>query len=318
MTPWTPADIPFQRGRLVVVTGATGGLGFEITKAMARAGANVVMTGRNPAKGDAALAALHRDRLDGNVTFRTLDVASLESVQAFSDNFAGGDRPLDLLIENAGVMAVPERHETVDGFELQFGTNYLGHFALMGRLLRSLRKGRNPRLVTVASLAHRRGRIDFKDPQGQDYGAWKAYSQSKLAMLMLAIEFQRRSAALDWGVVGVSAHPGWAHTDILKNGPVLGREIGWKEQVLDFFFPVFGQSAAAGALPILFAATAPEVQAGGYYGPEGFYELKGAPKPARIEPQARDEDAGRRLWDLSIALTGVDPTAGSGTTSEAS
>jgi NAD(P)-dependent dehydrogenase (short-subunit alcohol dehydrogenase family) len=230
-------------------------------------------------------------------------------VRGFADRFAADDRALDLLVENAGVMAVPDRRETVDGFELQFGINYLGHFALMGQLLPLLQRGHDPRLVTVASLAHRRGRIDFTDPQGKQYGPWKAYSQSKLAMLMLAIEFQRRSAALNWGVLGVSAHPGWSHTDILKNGPVLGRALGWKEKALDFLFPVFGQSAAAGALPILYAATATGIQAAGYYGPDGFYELKGGPKPARIEPQARDEDAARRLWDLSVHLTGVDPAA---------
>ena len=309
MPHWTTADIPSQAGRLAIVTGATGGLGFETAKALARAGAQVLLTGRNPAKADVAVAAIRREVRDARVESRFLDMASLASVQSFAETFATEFSTLDLLIENAGVMAVPDRHETVDGFELQFGTNYLGHFALMGLLLPALKRGRQPRLVTLASLAHRRGRIDFADPQGQRYRPWKAYSQSKLAMLMLAIEFQRHSAALGWNVVGVSAHPGWAHTDILKNGPVLGRAMGWKEQVLDTLFPVLGQTAAAGALPILYAATAPNIQAAGYYGPDGFYELKGPPKPARIMPQARDEEAGRRLWDLSVHLTGVDPGA---------
>ena len=204
-------------------------------------------------------------------------------------------------------MAVPHRHETVDGFELQFGSNYLGHFALTGRLLPVLRRGRNPRLVTLSSLAHLRGRIDFGDPQAKrHYGAWTAYNQSKLAMLMFAIEFQRRSAALGWGVRAVAAHPGWANTDILRNGPALGRPPGLKERIAMLAFPVFGQSAAAGALPILYAATAPDAQAGGYYGPDGFYELRGAPKDAHIAPQARDVDAAAKLWELSVHLTGVD------------
>jgi NAD(P)-dependent dehydrogenase (short-subunit alcohol dehydrogenase family) len=204
---------------------------------------------------------------------------------------------------------VPTRHETVDGFELQFGTNYLGHFALMGRLLPALRRGRDARLVTVASLAHRRGRIDFADPQGRQYSPWKAYSQSKLAMLMLAIVFQRHSAALGWGVTGVAAHPGWAMTEIFSKGPAMGRAPGWLERGAMLAFPVLGQSAAAGALPILYAGTAPAVRAAGYYGPNGFYELKGEPAPAWVRPQARDEEAGRRLWDLSVHLTGVDPAA---------
>ena len=163
--------------------------------------------------------------------------------------------------------------------------------------------------MTVASLAHRRGRIDFSDPQGKRYGAWTAYSQSKLAMLMFAIEFQRRSAALGWGITGVSAHPGWASTDIFSNGPTMGRSPGLKERLGVWAFPIFGQSAADGALPILYAATSSAAQAAGYYGPDGFYELKGSPKAARIEPQARDVDAARRLWDLSVHLTGVDPAA---------
>ncbi len=309
MTHWTAADIPSQAGRVAVVTGATGGLGFETAKALAQAAAHVILTGRDPAKGEAALDAIRREQPAALIEFRRLDVASLASVAEFAERLDADTSAVDILIENAGVMAVPTRHETVDGFELQFGTNYLGHFALMGRILPALQRGRAPRLVTVASLAHRRGRIDFADPQGQRYGPWKAYSQSKLAMLMLAIEFQRRSAALGWRVTGVSAHPGWAMTEIFHKGPAMGRAPGWLERGAMLAFPVFGQSAAAGALPILYAATAPGVQAAGYYGPDGFYELKGAPAPARMKPQARDEDAARRLWDLSVHLTGVDPAA---------
>lgn len=312
MPAWTLDDLPSQSGRVAVVTGATGGLGFATAKALAGAGAEVILAGRNPAKGQAAIDAIRRRQPDAKVAFKLLDVASLASVEAFAAEVAALHPAIDLLVENAGVMAVPTRRETVDGFELQFGTNYLGHFALAGRLLPNLRRGRAPRLVTVSSLAHRRGRIDFADPQGKRYGAWKAYGQSKLAMLMFAIEFQRRSAALGWGVTGVSAHPGWANTDLLSNGPAMGQALGLKERIATFLFPIMGQSAEAGALPILYAATVPTVEAGGYYGPDGFYELKGAPRAARIEPQARDVDAARRLWDLSVHLTGVDPTPGAG------
>lgn len=305
---WTTADLPSQHGRTIVITGATGGLGFECALGLAQRGARVVLTGRNSQKGQAAVAAIKRRVPDADLVFQTLDVSKLASVSAFSEAFGKKFDHLDLLIENAGVMAVPHRQETEDGFEFQFGTNYLGHFALAGRLLPFLRGGSQPRLVTVSSLAHLRGRIAFGDPQARrKYGPWTAYNQSKLAMLMFAIEFQRHSAALGWGITAVAAHPGWANTELFRNGPALGRSPGWKERLGLLAFPIFGQSAAEGAWPILMAATAPDVQAGGYYGPDGFYELKGHPKPARVAPQATDVDAARRLWDLSVSLTGVDP-----------
>ncbi|MDX7949598.1 oxidoreductase [Lichenihabitans sp. Uapishka_5] len=300
--------LPSQAGRVAIVTGATGGLGFECAQALAGAGATVVVAGRNPQKGQDAVARIRQAHPTAAVAFSLLDLASLESVSAFAAATEASHGVIDLLINNAGVMAVPTRHDTRDGFELQFGTNYLGHFALTGRLLPLLRRSRSARLVNVASLAHLRGRIDFADPQGRRrYHPWKAYSQSKLAMLMFGTEFQRRSAALGWGVIGVSAHPGWAQTEIFSNGPTLGGASGWKERIGMLAFPVFGQSAVAGARPILHAATAPRIQAGGYYGPDGYYELKGAPKAARIAPQARNVDAAARLWDLSVDLTGVDP-----------
>lgn len=299
--------LPSQTGRVAVVTGATGGLGLECALALAGAGAEVVLAGRDAAKGQAALARVRQAHPSARVEFGLLDLASLDSVARFAEAFAAQHASLDILINNAGVMAVPVRHETHDGFELQFGTNYLGHFALTGRLMPRLVQAAGARVVNVASLAHLRGKIDFADPQGRGYHPWKAYSQSKLAMLMFGIELQRRSAALGWGVMGVSAHPGWAMTDIFTNGPRLGGASGWKERIGMLAFPYFGQSAAAGARPILLAATAAKVQAGGYYGPSGFYELKGAPKVARIAPQARNVDAAARLWDLSVDLTGIDP-----------
>jgi NAD(P)-dependent dehydrogenase (short-subunit alcohol dehydrogenase family) len=300
--------LPPQTGRRAVVTGATGGLGFEIAKALAGAGADVVVAGRNPEKGERALARIRETHRDAAVSFKLLDLADLASVKYFADSTLAGQPALDLLVNNAGVMAVPRRRETRDGFELQFGTNYLGHFALTGWLLPALRRGTGARVVNVASLAHLRGRISFKDPQARRrYQPWAAYSQSKLAMLMFAMELQRRSAARRWGVTGVAAHPGWAMTDIFTNGPRLDGGTGWKERIAMALFPFFGQSAEAGAQPILHAATARKVQAGGYYGPSGFYELKGAPKAAQVAPQARNVDAAARLWALSVDATGVDP-----------
>ncbi|MCW6509344.1 oxidoreductase [Lichenifustis flavocetrariae] len=301
--------LPSQQGRVAIVTGGTGGLGLETAKVLAGAGAEVIVAGRNAGKGQQAVAEIRQKHPAAKVRFGLLDLASLDSIRSFATSIMSTHPALDLLINNAGVMAVPARHETRDGFELQFGTNYLGHFALTGLLLPALRRGKASRVVNLASLAHLRGRIDFADPQARrGYNAWKAYCQSKLAMLMFGLEFQRRSAALGWGVTGVSAHPGWAMTDIFKNGPTIGGGMGMKERLGLLLFPLFGQSAAAGAWPILFAATAPKIQAGGYYGPDGFYELKGRPKASRIAPQARNVDAAARLWDLSVDLTGVDPT----------
>ena len=307
MTGWTVADIPDQSGRIALVTGATGGLGLETALALARAGAHVVLAGRNAAKGNAALGAIAKSVPHASVEFEVLDLASLASIHAFATAFRSAHQGLDLLVNNAGVMAIPRRQETEDGFERQFGTNYLGHFALTGLLMPALKRGRSSRVVNLASLAHRRGRIDFADPQGRRYAPWKAYSQSKLAMLMFGTEFQRRSAALGWGIVGISAHPGLALTDIFTSGPALGGRIGLRERLGLAIVPWVGQSAAQGALPILFAATALNIQPGGYYGPSGFYEMKGDPKPAFTTAAALDVNAAAKLWELSVHLTKVDP-----------
>jgi NAD(P)-dependent dehydrogenase (short-subunit alcohol dehydrogenase family) len=207
------------------------------------------------------------------------------------------------LINNAGVMALPQRQEAADGFEMQFGTNYLGHYALTARLLPLLRRGDHARVVNLSSLAHRMGAINFDDLQGvRSYNPIKAYNQSKLAMLIFALELQRRSDAAGWRLTSNAAHPGYALTDLMANGP--GTR-GWMAQIARMLRPFASQSAAEGALPTLFAATSPRAEPGGYYGPDWFYELKGAPVPAKIMPQAKDKVVAARLWDVSAALTGV-------------
>jgi NAD(P)-dependent dehydrogenase (short-subunit alcohol dehydrogenase family) len=300
MARWTTADIPDQRGRTVVVTG-TGGLGYETALALARAGADVVIAGRSTEKGRAAIAKIGAAMPGAHVRFELLDLASLASVAAFGDRMQGG--AIDLLVNNAGVMAPPARRATSDGFELQLGTNYLGHFALTARLLPALRRGRGARVVSVASIAHRRGRIAFEDLQSErSYQPWAAYAQSKLAMLMFALELQRRSDAAGWGVMSCAAHPGIARTDLFGNGPGSGGIIALLGRLP---VPLVNQSAAQGALPILFAATSPGAVGGGYYGPDGVREMTGWPRVAAIRPQALDRAAAARLWDESLRLTGV-------------
>ena len=301
MAKWTASDIPSQKGRLAIVTG-TGGLGFEDALALARAGGEVVIAGRNPEKGAAAVARIRNDVPGATVRFERLDLASLKSVADFGERLRSERGSLDLLINNAGVMVPPERQETVDGFELQFGTNYLGHFALTGQLLPLLRKGRDARVVTLSSIAARNGAIDFGDLNAEkDYKPMPVYSQSKLACLMFSFELQRRSEASGWGVASIAAHPGISRTDLLHNAPGRWSAAGMARTFLWFLF----QPAWQGALPTLFAATSPDTKGGAYYGPDGLSEGRGYPAEAKIPPQALNAAAAARLWDVSQVLTGV-------------
>ena len=285
-----------------IVTGATGGLGLEVALGLARASHPVVLAGRNPAKGDAALKRLRAETPGATAWFELLDLASLQSVHDFCDRMADKHPAIGILVNNAGVMAPPRRVVTVDGFELQTATNYLGHFALTARLLPLLQ---GARVVNVSSLAHRRARLNFADLQGErHYGAWALYGQSKLAMLMFALELDRRAVAAGWTLRAMAAHPGWSVTDIIVNGPGAGAA-GPLEYVMQAGFRLLGQSAAAGATPIIYAATDPGAKGGGYYGPNGFGELTGATSPSRIMPQAADQAVSARLWTVSEALTGV-------------
>src|SRR5882757_7535291 len=215
----TQAEIPSQLGTTAVVTGATGGLGYETALALAKAGSEVILTGRDDQKGHAAIEKISREMTAANISYERLDLASLASVADFAERMQAR-QSLDLLINNAGVMALPRRQTTADGFEMQFGTNHLGHFALTARLMPLLRRAGAPRIVSVSSLAHRTGFIDFDDLQGvRAYSPWKAYGQSKLATLMFALELQRRSDAAGWNLISNAAHPGFARTNLFASGP---------------------------------------------------------------------------------------------------
>jgi NAD(P)-dependent dehydrogenase (short-subunit alcohol dehydrogenase family) len=301
MASWTTANIPSQTGRCAVVTG-TGGLGFETALALARAGAEVIIAGRDPQKGAEAVGGIRKAAPAADVRFEALDLANLASVAAFGARLRAQRTSLDLLVNNAGVMTPPTRRATADGFELQFGTNYLGHFALTAHLMPLLRAGAPARVVTVSSVAARGGMIDFADLNAErGYQPMPAYGQSKLACLMFALELQRRSDAGRWGVASIAAHPGVARTELLHNAPGRGSTSSRLRGLLWFLF----QPAAQGALPSLFGATAPEARGGAYYGPDRLGETRGHPTRARFPAQALDATAAARLWALSERMTGV-------------
>ena len=303
MNAWSVANIPSQQGKLAVVTGATGGLGYETALALAGAGAEVLVTGRNTEKGRVAIDRINRAVPSAKVRFEMLDLASLRSVRAFAAKMVANGQPVDLLINNAGVMDLPGRRLTEDGFEMQFGINHLSHFALTGLLLPVLHSAEAPRVVNVSSLAHRGGKIDFDNLQAErKYRSWPAYQQSKLANLLFTFELQRRSDSNGWGLMSNAAHPGYARTDLIPNGPGTGGLKGAGAKLVGSFM---SHSAAAGALPTLFAATSSAAMPMGYYGPNGFYELKGPVAPAKVLPQAKDETVARKLWEVSERLTGV-------------
>jgi NAD(P)-dependent dehydrogenase (short-subunit alcohol dehydrogenase family) len=300
---FTVKDIPSQAGKLAVITGATGGLGYETALALAGAGGKVVLAARNPAKGEDALARIRSAHPGADIRFALLDLNSLASVADFAERLRDEGAPIDILVNNAGIMALPARQATADRFEAQMGVNYLSHFALTARLLPLLRAAPAPRVVNLSSLAHRTGKIDFDDLQGERlYRPWKAYTQSKLAMLMFALELQRHSDTGGWGLMSNAAHPGFARTELIPNGPGGGGLMGLVSGLL---FPFASHSAAAGALPTLLAATSPQARPAAYYGPNGVYEMKGPPAPARIMPHAQDRAVAARLWSVSEALTGV-------------
>jgi len=306
MKPWRIDDIPSQRGRVAVVTGATGGLGYETALALAGAGAEVVLVGRDAAKGRVAAARIAAAHPSAVLRFEACDLGSLAAVRQLAARLTQRYASIDLLVNNAGVMAPPTRHATADGFELQFGTNYLSHFALTARLLPALRSAGHARVVNLSSLAHRSGAIHFDDLQGERrYSAWSSYAQSKLAMLMFTFELQRRSDSAGWGLMSLASHPGYAVTGLQSAGPRLGRSSPpLLERIGKLLEPWLAQSAAEGALPTLFAAASPDAQAAAYYGPDGFFEMKGQVHPAVVARQARDEAAAARLWTVSEQLSG--------------
>ncbi|HEX4980206.1 MAG TPA: SDR family NAD(P)-dependent oxidoreductase [Ilumatobacteraceae bacterium] len=296
---WTASDMPDQTGRLAVVTGANTGLGLETARALAASGASVVLAVRNLDKGKAAAAAITADHPGAEVVVQLLDLSSLDSVRAAAEGLRVAHAQIDLLINNAGVMYTP-RTTTVDGFELQFGTNHLGHFAFTGLLLDRLLAVAGSRVVTVSSVAHRiRARIDFDDLQAaRGYNRVAAYGRSKLANLMFTYELQRRLASADSTTIAVAAHPGVSNTELVRSPRVL-------HALNAAFGRLVSQSASMGALPTLRAATDPAVIGGQYYGPDRFRELRGHPKLVESSRQSHDADIQRRLWAVSEDLTGV-------------
>lgn len=304
MARWNTSNIPSQAGKLALVTGATGGLGLETALGLAGAGAEVILAGRNPAKGRVAEDLIRSRHKDAKVRFEVVDLAGLASVADFANRLLASGRPIDILVNNAGVMALKTRQTTPDGFEMQFGTNYLSHFALTGRLL-PLLKAAKARVVQLASIAHRSGEIRLDDLNWvKGYRPFPVYGQTKLAMLMFAIELDRRSKAKDWGLTSVAAHPGLARTDLVANGPAVGGNV-FLRTAMPIVLQLLGQSAADGALPTLMAATMPDAMGGQYFGPQGWREFKGPPGPARIEPKAFDAGVAAKLWDATERLTGV-------------
>lgn len=303
-TEWNVEDMPDQSGKVVIVTGANSGLGYESSLALGRKGAKVIMACRNTSKGEAARDALLEEAPEADLELMTLDLSSLDSVQAFAEAYQANHEQLDLLINNAGVMAPPYQ-TTADGFEMQIGTNHLGHFALTGRLLDLLLKTSGSRVVNVTSAAQYFGNINFKDLQSEkSYSRYKAYGQSKLANVLFTLELQRRLEAAGQETISVMAHPGYSNTNLQGTAAE-----GSQSPVEGFFYSKLGsgvaQPSAQGALPQLYAATMPTVKGGDHYGPDGFMELRGYPKRLPPAKSGRNPETAERLWIVSEQLTGV-------------
>jgi NAD(P)-dependent dehydrogenase (short-subunit alcohol dehydrogenase family) len=307
--------IPNQAGRRILITGANSGIGYPTARELARAGAHVLLGSRDRAKGEAAVAQLRSEVPAASVELSVFDLASLDSVREFAALELDRGLPLDVLIDNAGVMAPPKRLQTKDGFELQFGTNVLGHFALTGLLFPAIEAAvtmsaavvpQAPRVVLVASIAHKRGRIDFEDLQStRSYVPMRAYAQTKLADLMLAFELDRRLKAKGATIESIAAHPGVANTNLFQVGEFNPLEKAIRRMVGPLIGALLG-TALDGALPTIYAAAAVEAQPGGYYGPQGFQEMRGGDVGvAEVAPQAKDESAAARLWERCEELTGV-------------
>jgi NAD(P)-dependent dehydrogenase (short-subunit alcohol dehydrogenase family) len=308
--PALPLAVPDLSGKLAVVTGANSGLGFGLARRLAAADADVVMAIRSQAKGEAAIAAIRREFPAAKLSLKELDLASLESVAALGEELRAEGRPIDVLINNAGVMTPPHRQETSDGFELQFGANHLGHFALTGHLLSLLCAARSARVVTVSSIAATQPKLTFDDPNARSsYQPMVSYGIAKLAQLMFAVELDRRSGQQGWGVISNAAHPGLSKTNLLS-GASYGREkptlqarltrLTWR------LLPFMWLEVDEGIKPTLYAAVSPDAEGGRYYGPRGFYETVGGGVTfARVPRLARSETDMKRLWQLSEDLTGV-------------
>lgn len=300
---WKTSDIPQRNSGLAVITGSTEGVGYEDALALSSSGWNVVMMGRDAQKGAESIAKIHQINPKAKVSFEKIDLADLSSIKAFASRMNSKGQAINLLINNAGVMTPPKRLETADGFELQFGTNHIGHFALTTQLLPLLQKSPAARVVTVSSVANRAGAINFDDLQSKSsYNPMKAYSQSKLANLMFALELQRQSEKHGWGITSMAAHPGVSRTKLLITGA--GRWSG--PGIMRTFLPFLFQPPAQGALPTLYAATSPDATGGVYYGPNKMGETRGFPSIAKIPTQAKDLKAAVKLWEISQELAKVE------------
>jgi NAD(P)-dependent dehydrogenase (short-subunit alcohol dehydrogenase family) len=303
--PWTAADLPDLSDRTFVVTGANSGLGLETTRMLATRGARVVMACRNQEKGRDAMASIQAGLPTARLELTKLDLGSLASIRACAADLQARFPVIDVLVNNAGIMAVP-RTLTEDGFEVQIGTNHFGHFALTGLLFDSLRRAPAPRVVSVSSIAHTLGRMDFDDLMGaRRYQKWSAYAKSKLANLLFVYELHRRLQARGIEVLAAGAHPGYSSTNLQAVGPKQeGSAFGaW---MMSAGNAMFAQPAERGALPTIYAAAAPGVASGDYYGPDGLFEVWGYPKKVTSNAASHDSVAAQKLWDASVKLTGVD------------
>ncbi|MEF8914032.1 oxidoreductase [Natronomonas sp.] len=302
MSAWTTDEMPDCTGRTVVVTGANSGLGLEATRDFARKGAHVVLACRDVDRGGEAASDVRGDVPGASLTVRDCDLASLDSIREFASTVDEELGAIDVLCNNAGVMAIP-RGETAEGFERQFGINHLGHFALTGLLLDSLEAADDPRVITQSSGIHARGEIDFDDLQSEEsYNKWDAYAQSKLANVLFAYELDRRHGD---DLTSVACHPGYAATNLQYRGPEAeGSRL--KKALMGAFNRLFAQSAEQGALPMLYAATIEDIDGGEYVGPGGLFEMRGAPEEQSSSGRSYDEETAARLWELSAELTDVE------------
>ncbi len=306
---WSPADIPDQSGRLVVITGGNSGIGLEAAKVFAEEGADVLIATRSAEKGEAAVEQIKAGAAPGATVWREqLDLASFASIREFAAGRKADGRPIDTLIANAGIMLVPARMLTEDGFELQFQTNFLGHYLLTAELLDLLRAGTNPRYVSIGSIAIHTSWLNLGDLNSAgSFNSWLVYCQSKLASLMLSMELNRRSREGRWGIVSTGAHPGFARTNLQVTGPKMGgANVSFSE--LSGKIPLVSHSAYAGGLPTLMAATDPSAKGGEYYGP--FFEVSGPPARRPVPLRARQQSKIDGLWDAAAKMTGVEWPSG--------
>jgi NAD(P)-dependent dehydrogenase (short-subunit alcohol dehydrogenase family) len=305
---WQASDIPSQENRRILITGANSGIGYHAALKLARKGAHVIFACRDRQRGEAAISRLDAESPGLKLELATLDLASLASIRAFAAAQRAQNLPLHVLINNAGVYAPPKRLETADGFEIQFGTNVLGHFALTALLMPALQQAAEssfrPRIVTIASIAHKRARIDFNDLQStKNYSPMRSYAQSKLANLMLAFELDRRLRAAGSPIMSIAAHPGVASTALFQKGDFSAFE-GTMRNLASHVIGIVLNTDSEGAIPTLYAATSPDAKDGGYYGPQGLLEMRGEDVgPAKIAPQANDAAVAARLWKCCEDLT---------------